>query len=239
VGRFAVEQPLARGVPAPDVAALVCSPPKAVSLAGRGVQVREADYSRPETLDAALAGVSRLLLVSSSQAGRRVAQHANVIAAAKSASVSRVAYTSMLNADDSTSPLAGEHRDTERMLRESGVPFTAPRDGYYTEVYTDALGQYLNDGEILGAAGHGRLTAAPRPDYSAAAASALLHDHGDNRIYELGRPAFATRVAAGSGEALPGQVSHRGTTAARIAVIQIRGQLQKLPVTQRPPGWER
>lgn len=175
VGRFAVQQLLARGVPASDIVAVVRTRGKARCLAAVGVQVREADYSRPETLGAALAGVDRLLLVSSSEVGQLAAQHTSVIKAAKAAGVSRILYTSMLNADDSTSPLAGEHRDTERVLREAGVPFTVLRNGYYTEVYTDPLGRYLNDGEILGASGGGELSAATRQDYATAAAAALLH----------------------------------------------------------------
>jgi len=189
LGRLAVQELLARGVPASDVVAVVRTRGKAADLAGRGVQVREADYSRPETLGAALAGVERLLLVSSSEPGQRVAHHANVIRAAKTAGTSRVVYTSMLNAGDSTSPLAGEHRDSERVLVEVGVPFTVLRNGYYTEGYTGQIGEYLEAGEIVGAAGNGRISAAPRQDYAAAAAAALLEDEGGNRTYELGGPA--------------------------------------------------
>jgi NAD(P)H dehydrogenase (quinone) len=194
LGRFAIEQLLARAVPPSDVVAVVRNRGKATSLASRGVQVRQADYSRPQTLGAALVGVNQLLLVSSSEFGQLAAQYSNVIMAARTAGVSRIAYTSMLNADDSTSPLAGGHRDTERVLREAGVPYTLLRNGYYTEVYTavytDPLGRYLQDGEILGAAGHGKIAAATRPDYAAAAAAALLLDEKENRIYELGSPAF-------------------------------------------------
>jgi NAD(P)H dehydrogenase (quinone) len=178
-------------VPPPDVVAVVRDRGKATSLAGLGVTVREADYSRPETLGAALAGVNRLLLVSSSELSQLAAQHRNVITAAQTAGVSRIGYTSMLNADDSTSPLAGEHRESERALRAADVPFTLLRNGYYTEVYTDPVGQYLQAGEIVGAAGHGRISAASRQDYAAAAATALLHDEGGNRTYELGGPAFS------------------------------------------------
>ena len=146
LGRFAIEQFLARGVPPSHVVAVVRNRGKATSLAARGVQVREADYSRPQTLGGALAGVDQLLLVSSSELGQLAAQHSNVITAARTAGVSHIAYTSMVNADDSASPLAGEHRDTERVLREAGVPYTLLRNGYYTEVYTDPLGQYLQAG---------------------------------------------------------------------------------------------
>ncbi len=190
LGRLAVHELLARGVPASDVVAVVRSRGKATDLADRGVQVREADYSRPETLPPALAGVERLLLVSSDEPGQRVAEHTNVIRAAKAAETSRVFYTSMLNVEHTTSPLGGEHKETERALREADVPFTALRNGYYTEVYTGPIGQYLKAGEIVGAAGDGRISAASRQDYAAAAATAFLRDEGGNRTYELGGPAF-------------------------------------------------
>jgi NAD(P)H dehydrogenase (quinone) len=82
LGRLAVEQLTARGVPPPDIVALVRTPAKAVSLAASGVQVRQADYSRPATLPAALSGVNRLLLVSGSEIGHLVPQHTNVSEAA-------------------------------------------------------------------------------------------------------------------------------------------------------------
>ena len=190
VGRFAVQQLVARGVPPSQVVAVARTQGKAAGLAAMGVQAREADYARPQTLAAALAGVDRLLLVSSSEVGQLAAQHTNVIAAAKAAGVSRILYTSMLNADDSTNPLVGEHRDTERVLGEARVPFTVLRNGYYTEVYTDPLARYLENGEILGASGDGRISAATRQDYATAAVAALLHAEGGNRTYQLGGPAF-------------------------------------------------
>ena len=141
LGRHAVQALLARGVPASAVVAVVRTPGKADDLAQRGAQVRAADYSRPQTLGAALAGVDRLLLVSSSVPGQRAAHHTNVIEAAKTAGVSRIGYTSILNADDTTNPLAGEHQATERALRAAGVPFTLLRNGWYTENYTGQMGQ--------------------------------------------------------------------------------------------------
>jgi NAD(P)H dehydrogenase (quinone) len=70
------------------------------------------------------------------------------------------------------------------------VPFTLLRNGYYTEVYTDPLGRYLENGEILGASGDGKMSAATRQDYATAAVAALLRDEGGNRTYGLGGPAF-------------------------------------------------
>jgi NAD(P)H dehydrogenase (quinone) len=190
LGRLAVEELLARGVPSSDVIAVVRSASKAADLAERGVQVREADYSHLKDLEAALAGVDRLLLISSSEAGRRVAHHTNVIEAARTVGTSRIVYTSMINLDDTTSPLADEHQESERVLREAGVPFTLLRNGWYTENYTDQLDRFLQTGEIVGAAVGGRISAATRQDLAAAAVSALQEGEEGNRTYELGGPAF-------------------------------------------------
>ncbi len=196
LGRLAVEQLMARRVPPPDIVALVRTPAKAVSLVASGVRVRQADYSRPATLAAALSGVNRLLLVSGSEVGHLVPQHTNVIEAAKTAGISRIVYTSMLNADHSSSPLAGEHRETERVLRHAAVPHTVLRNGYYTEGYPDHLGEYLATGEIIGAAGRGRMSTATRQDYATAAAVALLSDDAGDRTRELGGPGYdVTRLA--------------------------------------------
>ena len=190
LGRLAVHELLARGVPSSDIVAIVRTPGRVTDLVQRGVDVRAADYTRPDTLRAALVGVNRLLLVSSSAAGQRLAQHTNVIAAAKSARVSRIVYTSILNADHTSNPLAVEHQDTERALRDAGVPFIVLRNGWYTENYVDRLAQYVEAGEIVGAAGHGQISAASRQDYAVAAVAALLQNVDGNRAYELGGPAF-------------------------------------------------
>jgi NAD(P)H dehydrogenase (quinone) len=190
LGRLVVEELLDRGVPSADIVAIVRTRDKVADLAERGVDVREADYIRPDTLRAALVGVNRLLLVSSSAAGRRLGQHTNVIAAAKTAGVSRIVYTGILNADHTTNPLAGEHQDTERALREAGLPFTVLRNGWYIENYTDRLDQYTKAGEIIGAAGRGRISGASRQDFAVAAVAALVQNVDGNRTYELGGPAF-------------------------------------------------
>jgi len=190
LGRLAVQDLLARGVPSAAIVAIVRTRERVADLAERGVDVRVAAYTQPETLRTALAGVNRILLVSSSAAGERLAQHMNVIAAAKTAGVSLVVYTGILNADHTRNPLAGEHQDTERALRDAGVPFIVLRNGWYTENYTDRLAQYLEAGEIVGAAGHGRISAASRQDYAAAAVAALLQNVDGSRAYELGGPSF-------------------------------------------------
>src|SRR5436305_15051061 len=98
LGRLVIES-LLKKMPAGEVVAAVRDPAKVKDLAARGVQVRLADYNRPETLPAALQGATRLLLISGSEVGRRVAQHQAVIDAAKRAGVGLIAYTSILHGD--------------------------------------------------------------------------------------------------------------------------------------------
>ncbi len=233
LGRLVIEELLARGVPAADVVAVVRNPGKATDLAAHGVQVREGDYDRAETLPAALAGVDRLLLVSGSEVGRRVPQHTAVIEAAKAAGVQRVAYTSLLKADSTTLPIAAEHVATEQVLRESGLPFTVLRNGWYTENYTGQMDQYLATGEIVGATGGGRVSAATRADYAAAAAAALLAEDADGVVHELGGPAVTfDDLAAALTEVTGTPVVHRD-----VPVDQLVAGLQQAGLDEGTAGF--
>lgn len=97
------------------IVALVRDPKKAADL---GVDARVFDYNQPETFAEALKGIDKLLLISGNEIGNRTAQHTNVIEAAKKAGVKLIAYTSLLHADKSSLALAGEHLETETLLKE-------------------------------------------------------------------------------------------------------------------------
>jgi NAD(P)H dehydrogenase (quinone) len=185
LGRLVIRALLGRGVPAGELRALARTPEKAADLADLGVEIRQADYDRPETLPAALEGTGRLLLVSSSEVGRRLPQHRNVIDAAMVAGVDLIAYTSILNADTSKAALAEEHKATEEVIRTSGLPHTFLRNGWYLENYTENLAPALQFGTISGSAGNGRVAAASRADYAAAAAAVLTTEGPVNPVYEL------------------------------------------------------
>ncbi len=184
LGRLVMEGLLAR-VPAENIVAAVRNPAKVADLAARGVVVRTADYAKPETLDAAFAGVDRLLLISSSEVGGRVPQHRNVIEAARRAGVGLVAYTSILHADTTPLGLGAEHRETEALLRASGLPHVLLRNGWYTENYLASLPAALQHGAFVGCAGQGRIASAARADYAAAAVAVLTGEGQAGKVYEL------------------------------------------------------
>ena len=205
LGRLVVGQLLAT-VPAGRITAMVRSGEAATALAGLGVQTRTADYDQPHSLDAALTGVGRVLLISSNDLGRRVAQHRNVIEAAKRVGVGLLAYTSVLHADTSPLGLAGEHRDTEALLRTSGLPFVLLRNGWYTENYAASIPAALAHGALIGSAGEGRVASAARADYAAAAVAVLtMPQDVAGRTFELAGdeayrlPDLAAEIARQSG----------------------------------------
>jgi NAD(P)H dehydrogenase (quinone) len=181
LGRLVIAR-LKSAAPAMDVIGLARSPDRAADL---GLPIREADYERPATLEHALKGIDTLLLISASELGKRARQHRNIIDAAMQTGVKRIIYTSLLHADTSTLNLAGEHLETERMLQGAGIPHTILRNGWYTENYTGSVKDTVASGTLVGSAGEGRISSAPRADYADAAVQVLTGQGHDGRTYEL------------------------------------------------------
>lgn len=184
LGRLVIESLLEKTA-ASNIVAAVRNIDSVKDLAEKGVHIRQADYTQPDTLVTAFANVEKILLISSSEVGQREIQHKNVIEAAKAAGVSLIAYTSILKADTSSLILAEEHAATEKLLAESGVPHVLLRNGWYSENYTGTIGMALEHGVVLGSAGEGKFSAAARADYAAAAAVVLTRDNQAGKIYEL------------------------------------------------------
>ena len=190
LGRLVVESLLDRGVPAHDVVATARDVETISDLAARGVDVRRADYSDPSSLKEAFSGVDRALLVSSNAVGSRVEDHRNVIEAAADAGVELLAYTSIAHADSTTLLLAADHQATEQILAASGLPVVLLRNGWYVENWAGQIPVALEHGAIAGAAGEGRVSAATRADFAAAAAAVLTLDGQAGKVYELGGSPF-------------------------------------------------
>jgi NAD(P)H dehydrogenase (quinone) len=184
LGRLVIAA-LLKKVPAHQIIAAVRNPQKAQDLAEQGIQVRQADYSQPATLDSAFEGVEKLLLISSSEVGQREAQHNAVIDAAKRAGVQLLVYTSLLHADKSPLGLGVEHRATEKALSESAIPFVLLRNGWYTENYAASIAPALAHNAFIGSVGEGKISSAARQDYAEAAAAVLTQENQAGKIYEL------------------------------------------------------
>ena len=184
LGRLVIEKLLTKVAPTQIIAA-VRTPDKANDLTQRGIVVRRADYTQPESLERAFAGAEKLLMISSSAIGERVAQHRSVIEAGAKAGVQLVVYTSILHADSSPLLLAQEYRDTEALLRQSGILHVLLRNGWYTENYVGSAPVAVQHGVIIGSAGEGRISSAARADYAEAAVAVLTQDGQAGKVYEL------------------------------------------------------
>lgn len=210
LGRLIIDTLITRGTAPGEITAIVRNPEKAADLADRGITLAVADYSGEAALTAALTGVERLIMVSASEIGQRVDQHRNIINAAKTAGVDFIVYTSLLNAETSTLPLAEEHRPTEALLAESGIDHALLRNGWYWENFASALDSGRAAGVFVGAAGSGRVSGAARRDYAEAAAIVATTAGHAGRVYELaGAPALSyPEIAEAVGEVLGTEVTY-------------------------------
>ncbi len=213
LGRLAVEALLRRGVPAAEVVATGRSTDRLKGLAEQGVVVRRGDYDDPTSLRDAFTGVDQLLLVSGSEIGQRVRQLGNALQAAASAGVGFVAYTSIAKADTSTLLLAEEHRATEQLLAESGIPHALLHNGWYVENYTGQLPVHLEHG-IVGAVS-GALTLTPRV---LTLGTAYVSSLG---LGDIARPHLEALVAPGRSSSMSQLAGSDIVYVARVAVPRL------------------
>ncbi|WP_310726006.1 SDR family oxidoreductase [Streptomyces sp. N2A] len=208
LGRLVIEELLTRTAPA-GIVGLTREPARAADLQARGIEVRAADYGRPDTLEGVFAAGDRVLLISGNEAGQRVSQHRPVIDAAREAGVALLAYTSVLGGPTATFSLAEEHLATEQALLASGVPYCLLRNGWYHENYTGTLATTLKNGAVFGCAGEGRVATAARRDYAEAAAVVLTGTGHENTVYELSGDTawsmaeYAAEVSRQTGRRIP------------------------------------
>lgn len=149
LGSLVVERVLDR-VPADQVAVSVRDPAAAESLAERGVRVRAGDFTDPASLTHAFEGATRVLVVSASIRGDgAVAANRCAVDAARQAGAQRVLYTSH-QAASASSLFAPQHTHaaTEAHLAESGLAFTALRNGFYVSTLEHYLGAAVSTGRL-------------------------------------------------------------------------------------------
>lgn len=192
LGRLVIDALLTeQGVSPASLIAASRDPARLADLAARGIETRRADFDDAASLATAFAGVDRLLIISTDaldRPGRRLEQHSAAIAAAKAAGVGRIFYTSMPNAETSLVSFAPDHAGSEAALRDSGVPHTIFRNGWYMENLFMALPQALASGQWFTSAGAGRNAYVARADIAAAIAGGLAKPVAGNVTYTLTGP---------------------------------------------------
>jgi NAD(P)H dehydrogenase (quinone) len=180
---------------AKKVIAATRTPGKHQELAALGVQEHEADFDRPETLQAAFRGAERLLLISTDSLHApevRIKQHRAAIQAAVSAGVNHIVYTSLPNAHPTEGPsIPDDHFWTEVALFESGLDWTILRNNLYAEVILRFAQFALKTGRLISATQSQGRSYVTREDCARTAAAALLNSTG-KAIYDVTGPASVT-----------------------------------------------
>lgn len=148
LGGATVEHLLKR-MPADQIGVSVRDAARARHFADRGVRVRQASYEDPAALRDSFAGAERVLLVSGNDpAADLVSLHRDAIGAAVAAGVRRILYTSQQGAvPGNPYPPSDFHLATEALLGDSGVDWTALRNGAYAPI-DQLLGPWQRTGVI-------------------------------------------------------------------------------------------
>jgi NAD(P)H dehydrogenase (quinone) len=225
LGTLVINDLLAAGTPADGITAVARSKEKAADLAAQGVKIAIADYDDPASFGDVFAAGDRVLLISGSEPGRRVPQHTVVIDAAKAAGVAQLAYTGIFGGSKNEMLLGAEHRQTEQLILDSGLPYTFLRNNWYSEMGVRDVAGAVESGAIVnGATSEARLATATREDYAAAAAVVLSTDGHLDKAYELGGDhawsfgEFAAELARQTGKPVVHQsVTHDEVLAGFIA----------------------
>lgn len=191
LGRLVVEQLLARGYQGKIIAG-TRDPGKLADL--KGIEVRQADFTDEDGLVKALAGVDKMLLISTDALGTRLAHHLTAVAAAKRAGIKEIAYTSMPAPEQpSAITFAPEHLGTEEAVKASGIPYTILRMTWYTENLLGSLPGVVASGKWYTSAAGGRTGYVSRLDCARAAAGALLVP-ASNKTYTVTGPAAVSNA---------------------------------------------
>jgi NAD(P)H dehydrogenase (quinone) len=204
-----VVETLLKTVPASQLVVSVRNPEMADKLRTRGVEVRHGDFDQPETLDAAFAGIDRLLIISADGDNEtRIRQHTDAVAAAERAQVKFIAYTSLGNASESKLFLAPPHQATEEAILKTGIPYSFLRNNWYLENEIPSIQGVLAGAPWVTSAGSGKVGWALQQDYAEAAATVLAGNGHENTVYELSGPLLTQEeLASAIGTALGKEVS--------------------------------
>jgi NAD(P)H dehydrogenase (quinone) len=208
LGDAAVKELLARGVPAKHLILCSRAPESLAQYAKLGAVTRFGDFSKPDSLAAAFAGGTRMLLISiGGGAGPRPVAHGHAIEAAKAAGVRQIAYTSWLGISKGDSQgIAVDHIATEDLLRKSGVAYTFLRNSLYMEILMPQAVRMMADGKAVVPAAEVRVGYVARGDCAAAAAAVLSTSGHDNKSYDITGPALIgvadVAAAAATGKAI-------------------------------------
>ena len=180
-------------IPASQLIATTRNAASLAELAEKGVDVREADFSNPASLEAAFTGADNLLLISIDAIGQRSELHRNAVLAAQNVGIKHLTYTSMPAADTSPVVFAFEHEATEKAIADSKInDWTILRNNWYFENLAEFFASTLQTQAWLTAAKEGRSAQLSRLDLAYAAAASVAKTLEGKKTLTLNGPESLT-----------------------------------------------
>lgn len=188
-GRLATDKLIAQGR-ARDLILITRTPAKLADRAQAGCEVRYGDFDKPETLQAAMSGAGKLLLISGTRVGARVRQHKAAIDAAAAAGVGHIVYTSFVNVEPANPAIVTiDHRETEYLIKASGVAYTFLRDAHYADAMILNAGPgFIASGVWLTSTKGAREAMVWREDCVDCAVAVLTQEGHENKAYPITGP---------------------------------------------------
>jgi NAD(P)H dehydrogenase (quinone) len=188
-GRLATDKLIAQGR-ARDLILITRTPAKLADRAQAGCEVRYGDFDKPETLQAAVSGAGKLLLISGTRVGARVRQHKAAIDAAAAAGVGHIVYTSFVNVEPANPAIVTiDHRETEYLIKASGVAYTFLRDAHYADAMILNAGPgFIASGVWLTSTEGAREAMVWREDCVDCAVAVLTQEGHENKAYPITGP---------------------------------------------------
>ncbi|WP_280460442.1 NAD(P)H-binding protein [Nocardia carnea] len=179
-------------VPADRIGISVRDAARAQHFADRGVRVRQASYEDPAALRDSFAGAEQILLVSGNDpAADMVGLHRTAIEAAVAAGARRIVYTSQHGAVPGSPYRPSDiHIATEANLGDSGVDWTALRNGAYGPL-DQVLGPWQRTG-VIAQPEDGPIPYTDRADIAEATAVILAGDRSFDGPVTLTAPTALT-----------------------------------------------
>lgn len=193
-GRAFTDALIAKGR-AQDLILITRTPDKLTDRVAQGCEVRYGDFDKPETLQAAVMGADKMLLISGTRVGARVVQHKAAIDAAAKAGVKHIAYTSFIGIDDPANPaeVRHDHIETEQLIRGSGMAWTMLRDAHYADAMILMAGPgVMQSGQWISNAGKGLEAMVWRDDCVAAAVAVMTSEGHEGQTYNITGPELQT-----------------------------------------------
>jgi len=161
---------------------------KAAAIAGADADMVEADLSRPETLPAALEGVEKAFLVTA-PSPEMLPQERSFIRVARRSGVGYVVKLSVYGAHPRAPHFFGrQHGESERVLEDSGVPFTMLRPNGFFQNFLGNAASLRERGAIHAPAGEMHFSAVDVRDIAAVAARVLTEPGHQWQRYTITGP---------------------------------------------------